>query len=237
MLFFYVRHGDPIYQPDSLTPLGKRQAEALARRFSVYGLDRIYASSSTRAMETAQPTCEILKQDMTVLDWCHESLAGKDFYLHEDGRHDWCFQLPRYRALFRDPEVLRLGKQWYRHPAFAHTTFAAGAERVAREADAFFASLGFVHEPEQNAYRVTEPCAERVALFAHQGFGLLFLSLVLDIPYPVFSTHFDMTHTGMTVLEFPEKEALSVPKILTLSDTGHLYKEDLMMGYQNRLRF
>jgi len=29
MILFYVRHGDPIYDPDSLTPLGKRQAEAL----------------------------------------------------------------------------------------------------------------------------------------------------------------------------------------------------------------
>ena len=32
MLFFYIRHGDPIYSPDSLTPLGRRQAEALGRR-------------------------------------------------------------------------------------------------------------------------------------------------------------------------------------------------------------
>lgn len=237
MLFFYVRHGDPIYQPDSLTPLGKRQAEALARRFSIYGLDRIYASSSTRAMETAQPTCEVLKQEMTVLDWCHENLAGKDFYLYEDEQHDWCFQLPRYRALFRNPEVLKLGKLWYTHPVFVHTTFATGWERIEREGNTFLASLGFVHDSEQNAYRVTEPCAERVALFAHQGFGLLFLSMVLDIPYPVFSTHFDMAHTGMTVLEFPEDGEWVVPRVLALSDTGHLYKKDLMMGFQNRIRF
>ena len=30
MLFYYVRHGDPIYTPDSLTELGHRQAEAVA---------------------------------------------------------------------------------------------------------------------------------------------------------------------------------------------------------------
>ena len=29
MLLYIVRHGDPIYQPDSLTPLGERQAEAI----------------------------------------------------------------------------------------------------------------------------------------------------------------------------------------------------------------
>ena len=49
MLLFYVRHGDPIYNPDSLTPLGERQAEAIARRLALYGIDKIYSSTSTRA--------------------------------------------------------------------------------------------------------------------------------------------------------------------------------------------
>ena len=42
MLLFYIRHGDPTYTPDALTPLGERQAEALAKRLSLYGLNRIY---------------------------------------------------------------------------------------------------------------------------------------------------------------------------------------------------
>ena len=32
MIFFYVRHGDPIYNPDSLSPLGERLAEAVRER-------------------------------------------------------------------------------------------------------------------------------------------------------------------------------------------------------------
>ena len=64
MIFYYVRHGDPIYDPDSLTPLGKRQAEAVAKRLSVYGLDEIYASTSNRAILTATPTAEILKKEI-----------------------------------------------------------------------------------------------------------------------------------------------------------------------------
>lgn len=67
MLFFYIRHGDPIYNPNKLTPLGERQAEAVAKRLALYGIDRIYSSPSNRAIQTAQPTCEILKKDMTLL--------------------------------------------------------------------------------------------------------------------------------------------------------------------------
>ena len=62
MIFYYIRHGDPIYDPDSLTPLGRRQAEAAGKRLSVFGVDKIYASSSTRAIQTSQPTCEMLKK-------------------------------------------------------------------------------------------------------------------------------------------------------------------------------
>lgn len=56
MLLFYIRHGDPTYNPDELTPLGKRQAEAAAKRLALYGIDRIFASTSNRAIQTAQPS-------------------------------------------------------------------------------------------------------------------------------------------------------------------------------------
>ena len=75
MIFYYVRHGDPIYNPDSLTPLGELQADALAKRFSRYGVDEIFASSSNRARLTAEPTCKLLNKEMKILDWCNESYA------------------------------------------------------------------------------------------------------------------------------------------------------------------
>ena len=46
MLFFYVRHGDPIYNPDSLTPLGQRQAEAVGKRLE--------AKETAKAVETVE---------------------------------------------------------------------------------------------------------------------------------------------------------------------------------------
>ena len=57
MILYVVRHGDPDYELDSLTPLGKLQAEALVKRFTVHGLDRVYTSPLGRAKETAAPTC------------------------------------------------------------------------------------------------------------------------------------------------------------------------------------
>ena len=80
-------------------------------------------------------------------------------------------------------------------------------------------------------------CDDRVALFAHQGFGLAFLSCVLDIPYPLMSTRFDMSHTGMTVIEFQQSEDFCLPRILSLANDSHLYREGLPTKYNNRLYF
>ena len=78
---------------------------------------------------------------------------------------------------------------------------------------------------------------ERIALFAHQGFGLAFLSVILDIPYPMFVNHFDMCHTGMTVIEFKEENGYAIPKVLTLSSDSHLYREGIPTKYHNELYF
>lgn len=238
MIFFYVRHGDPIYNPDSLTPLGERQAEAVAKRLARYGLDRIYASTSNRARQTAKPTCEILKKDMELLDFCNEDHAWKQFTVkREDGTSTWCFHDPKTRRLFCDPELISLGDRWYEHPDLGSNSFKEGLERIAAESDKLFSSLGYEHIRGTGTYKVKNHNNQRVALFAHQGFGLAFLSCLLDIPYPVFCTHFDFCHTGMTAIEFGNEDGISIPKVLTLSSDSHIYGDGLPTNYNNYLRF
>ena len=164
MIFFYVRHGDPIYDPDMLTPLGQEQAKAIAKRFATFGLDRIYASSSTRAQETAVPTCQLLKKEMTVLDFATENLAWRDFTVtREDGRRTWCFQHEETVELFRSREIYNMGFEWYKHPALSEN-FAHGCERVDNAVDEYFLSLGYRHDREHARYEVVTPSRERVAL-------------------------------------------------------------------------
>lgn len=243
MIFYYIRHGDPIYDPDCLTPLGKRQAEALGKRFAVHGLDKIFSSSSTRAIQTALPTCEILKKENIVLDWCNEHYAWQQLTVIKDnGNRTWCFHHRQTRELFARADVRALGKEFYKHPDFKNsdfskdTMFEEGLKRIQGEADDFFASLGYRHDAERGGYIVEEPNKEKIAMFAHQGFGLAFLSCVLDIPYNDFCTRFDFGHTGMTVIEFSgEKGSLCIPTVLQLSSDSHLYKEGLGTKYQNRI--
>lgn len=238
MLFFYIRHGDPIYKPNSLTPLGERQAEAVAKRLALYGLDKIYSSPSARAVMTAKPTCEILKKEPELLDFTDEEIAWDNLTIKtKEGKSSWMFHHKDHRLLLTDPSMIALGHKWFDHPDIKKYGFEKEISRIYNETDSFFASLGFEHERYTGRYKVTNVPYERVALFAHQGFGLAFLSCLLDIPYPMFCAHFDITHTGITVIELKDEGGFSIPKICTLSNDSHIYREGLPTTYNNLIRF
>ena len=240
MLLFYIRHGDPIYTPNQLTPLGKRQAEAVAKRLALYGIDQIYSSTSNRAYETAIPTSELLKLPITQLDWCNESLAHKDFGtpINEKSR-EWCWRQQKFIELFNTDEIRALGKKWYEHPTLSEyrEQFENGIKRIEREAYAFLASLGYEHDAKHNCFRAIRPNDDRIALFAHQGVSMAFMSVLLDIPYPMYSTHFDISPSGMTVIEFSNKDEKIIPRALQVANDSHLYREGLPTKYINRIYF
>lgn len=233
MLFFYIRHGEPIYTPDSLTPLGEKQAQAVAKRLSVYGVDKVFSSTSNRAIMTAQPTCDLMGKEMTLLDFANEKHAWDELTLIRDGKKRWLFQDEDSRNLFSDPDVISLGYEWYTHPKLRE--YQKGFERVYNETSALFSSLGYEHIKNTGRYKVLKPNNDRVCLFAHQGFGIAFLSALLDIPYPIVANHFDMCHSGITAIEFKEKGGYAIPKLLTLSSESHLYKEGLWTKYNNEV--
>ena len=236
MLFFYVRHGDPIYHPDSLTPLGERQAEAIGKRLALHGLDRIYASTSNRAILTATPASEILQKEIVQLDFANENHAWMELTIVEGDRRYWMFQHTGSKELFAQPEMRALGNRWYEHPELAKWNFKNGVERIRKASDEFFASLGYEHIPDSGRYKVINSNQERVAVFAHQGFGIAFLSSLLDIPYPQYASHFDICHTGLTVIDFKEENGYAYPRVLMHSSDAHLYGEGLPTFYNREYR-
>lgn len=69
MILYCVRHGESVYNIEGrlqgqsnprLSPLGQRQAEALADALGELPIDAIYASPLARAFDTAQPTARRL---------------------------------------------------------------------------------------------------------------------------------------------------------------------------------
>ena len=241
MLFYYIRHGEPLGVPDySLTPLGREQAKALAKRLCLFGIDRVFASPTLRTMQTAQPICDLLGKEITTCDWADEGIVWNEFTVpHPKYEHTWAFYDPKYLEIFSSPEVRALGERWYEHPELAGLNFKAGVERVNAAVDEFFLSLGFRHDRENARYEVVGEHLnrDRVALFAHQGFGMSFFSSMLDIPYPMFCTHFDFSHSSMSVVNFEPRGKYVYPHVLQTANDSHLYREGIITGYHNSIKF
>ena len=241
MLFYYIRHGEPLGVPDySLTPLGREQAKALAKRLCLFGINRVFASPTLRTMQTAQPICDLLGKEITPCDWADEGIVWNEFTVpHPKYEHTWAFYDPKYLEIFSSPEVRALGERWYEHPELAGLNFKAGVERVNAAVDEFFLSLGFRHDRENARYEVVGEHLnrDRVALFAHQGFGMSFFSSMLDIPYPMFCTHFDFSHSSMSVVNFEPRGKYVYPHVLQTANDSHLYREGIITGYHNAIKF
>lgn len=234
MLLYIVRHGIPDYTTDTLTPDGKKQAEAVARRLAPVGLDEIYTSPLGRARQTAQPTCDALGMEAVVEPWMSEDVCWLAFHGKKpDGSHDgWAFwkrgkfigSNDRYESrdsfrfdLYANDEVARKG--------------AAALEDASRE---FLARQGYEYTGVGNGYRITRENNKRVAAFCHQGFGLHWLSTLLNIPYHIFTATFDISHTGISILNFADSgSGIAYPMCLCLSDLSHLYGAELPMKYHN----
>ena len=242
MILYYVRHGDPIYEPDSFTELGHKQAAALAKRFALFGLDEVYSSPSNRAMLTAKPTCEALGLDMKICDWAHEYLAGTDTGFHdEEGKFHWCFTEKEFVEKFNEPSVRALGMEWYKHEYFKEMPFEKGMKRIYAAVDEFLFSLGYQHDREKGCYRKVGKSPEKVALFAHGGAGVMILSAILNMPYPYVATHLaHLSTTGVAAIGFGTgvggDEGDIYPQLIQYNTDSHLYKEDLMTGYNNVMK-
>ncbi len=233
MLLYYIRHGDPIYNPDSLTALGKRQAEAVGRRLAVHGMDKIFASTSNRAYQTALPLSELVKKDIQQMAFLHEEQAWKYFSATRDGRSAWLYQHEYYRRLFASSQMLGLGYQWYTHPEFAQFSLEEGVRYFDSHTDELLFSLGYEHDRQNHCYRALKENHDRVAIFAHEGVGSAVLSSILDIPYALFAAHYAIGHTGVTVIKFDSVGEKIVPRLLQHSNDSHIYKEGLPTSYWN----
>ena len=128
----------------------------------------------------------------------------------------------------------KLGNEWYTHPYFENEKFGEGINRVNGEADKLLLSLGYRHDRERSGFIAENPNDKRIAIFAHEGVGMLFMSAITDIPYNDFCLRFCFGHTGMTVIEFSEKEGFCIPRVLQHSNDSHLYREGIETKYQNR---
>ncbi|MCR4897407.1 MAG: phosphoglycerate mutase family protein [Lachnospiraceae bacterium] len=223
MRLIIVRHGEPNYQKDCLTPLGEEQAVIAAQRLKDEGITDIYSSPMGRALATARPTAELLGiRDIRILDFIHEinwdNLTDKP--LHADG-HPWTTA----DDMVRDGWNLA-SPGWEEHPFWAGNNAVNCAKYVEKEGDKWLASLGYRREGAHYVNECSMPDHRNIAIFCHDGSSSAFIAHMLNLPFPYVCTVFHLTFTGITILTFdPEPGSIFLPGIEIACDGRHLPKQ------------
>lgn len=229
MILYYVRHGEPNYEHDCLTEKGKKQAKAVAGLLKELHVDKVYASTMGRATETAMPTAEAFNLPIIPCPWAREDLAWKNYTVKVRDGTTWIFWADKWLDEFGSKETQEKGYEFYKLPVYKETNLPIGIPLTDKNVDEFMLSLGYRHDRVNKCYVEERKNDEHVALFAHHGFGLAFMSSLMDIPYSFSALRMDMCHTGLTTIIFePATNGKIYPKILHLSDDAHLYKEGLL---------
>ena len=228
MLFYLIRHADPVYSPDSLTKKGERQAEAVGRRLAAHGMDRIYSSPLQRAKDTAKPLGELLGKPVEIEDWAYE--CWPEFAIDDEtyGKR-FCMGLQSTKFL----EYYSLGDEWQKMDLLKTSDAKNGWERITKAADEFFERHGY--RRNGRIYDIVSPNDQKIALFCHAGLASVLMPYMLNIPPHIFWASFSyVNHTGVSVFQFKNnKDGVTSPRCLCMSDISHFYGENLPYQYCN----
>lgn len=232
MLLYIVRHGEPDYTTDTLTPRGKLQAEAVGKRIFDAGIQHIYSSPMGRAKETAEPACRLLGLPCQIEDWAHE-VEDERLTPFPDGELKSVSYVQNAR--YREKGLIDLPyDRAYEAPGFNTSGMQEAVARIEAGGRDFLERLGY--KEENGVYRILHRNQDRVALFCHTVMGRAWLSTLLHIPIHLMWAGFTYTHTGVTVLEFPNyANGFTAPRCLCYSDMSHLYAHGPDMRYDCRV--
>lgn len=218
MKLLIVRHGDPDYSIDSLTPTGWKEAELLADRISKMDVKAFYVSPLGRAKDTASVTLKRMGRTATEKPWLREfSPAGKD--PNKKGSKplwDWLPQDWTAQPQLYHPDT------WHQQPDYAAAGAEAEAQWVAEGLDTLLASHGYVRQGK--LYRAETPNEDTIVLFCHFGVECVLLGHLLGISPAVMWHGFCAAPTSVTTLTTEERrEGIAYFRMSAFGDISHLY--------------
>ena len=219
MRILFVRHGEPDYAHDCLTPLGRVQAKAAALRLKDEGIEAIYTSPMGRAVETARETADLLGLEPVTLDFMHEihwsSADGEPIFL---GGHPWNIA----DALANEGWDLTR-TDWPDHPLFARNLVTADARRVGDETDRWLRTLGYQREGVSYRCMREDDRQYTAALFCHGGSSTAALARIFSLPFPYLCAAVHLDFTGLFIVRFSRRPgSAALPVVELCGDDRHI---------------
>ena len=222
MRLYIIRHADPDYPNNTITPAGHLEAKALGERMKKLGLDRIYASPLGRAIHTMEYSAKALGLPHKIEEWTAE--LGECRVEIEPWGNFCVWDTPGEMIRAKQPYVT--AENWHTHELFVNPLFKKTFDDVQANSDAFLKRHGF--ERHDGRYKILRPNREKIAVFCHGGFGLWWLAHLLEIPLPLMWSGFHLPPSSVTTVLFDERSKhWAVPRCVGVGDVSHLYAAGL----------
>lgn len=238
MRILMIRHADPDYSIDSLTPEGWTQAQLLSKRLVKENIDDFYVSPLGRAKDTAAATLAALGKTAQEKAWLREfpaqlDITGSEFLmktfpdtpLDESGqprksRHTWDMMPSMW---MNDPDYYT-PDGWRGLPVAQHSDMAQVYDRVCAGLDELLASYGYVRDG--HLYRVAQGNEKTIAFVCHFGVMMVLLSHLWGVSPHLLQHYLCVLPTGVTELYSEEREkGTAVFRTTRIGDLSHLYAE------------
>jgi len=220
MKILLIRHGEPDYSIDSLTPKGWREAALLSKRLiDLPPADGYYCSPLGRARDTAKPTMEILRTDPTVLPWLAEFRGGITDPETGKQRIPWDLK-PK---IWRDDPLLLSNNHWLEHPLMqsGETKVSDVYRETCEGIDRLLAEHGY--RKEGSLYRCDDNREGYLVLFCHMAIAMAIIGYLTNISPFLLWHGFCMPPSSVTTLVTEERSPGLVSfRCFQMGDTSHL---------------
>ena len=217
MRILLIRHAEPDYAVDSLTPKGRIEAELLSRRLVHYPIRDFYVSPLGRAKATAEYTLAKLNRSAEELPWLAE-FRGRCFD-PETGKRRLPWDLPP--RVWSALPGLRDIRTWTDPPLFAGSDIPRIWQETTAGVDELMSRYGFTKDGP--VWLSAGNTRETIALFCHFGISMAVLGYLTDCS-PIVLWHRTLTlPSSVTEIVTEERVQGEVSFRMTrLGDISHL---------------
>ena len=227
MRLVFVRHCEPNYEIDSLTPRGWEEAELLSQRILKWKVDDFYVSPLGRAKDTCKVCLDKraeagLNHEVTVLPWLKEFYF--DLKYPENGKDCMCWDhLPSY---FNGNKDLHDKDIWCDTELMKSGNIRKEFDHVTKSFDEFLKGYGYVRQAD-GTYKVVSHNDKTIVMFCHFGITAVLTGHLTGIAPTCLWQGFFMPTSSVTVIGTEEREeGIASFRVQSFGDCTHLISKD-----------
>ena len=218
MRILLIRHAEPDYSIDSLTPKGHVEAELLSRRLVRYDIRDFYMSPLGRAKETARYTLKKIGRTGEVLPWLKE--FGGSFRDPETGMRRIIAWDVKPRIWTEFPGVMD-SRTWFDAPVFDDGDVREVWHETTEGVDCLLGKYGYVKDGP--VWRCVGNTDFTIALFCHFGISMAILGYLTDISPMILWHRIICLPSSLTEIVTEERIYGEVSfRLVKLGDLSHL---------------